>query len=176
MSFSFSGRHMEVAESLTDRASEACRALAEKYGKEFMDVGIVTTRDDRRFSCDISIKTSSGNSYYSKTDAGDPQVAFDAALQKVDRQMQKKSECRPRARSKADSRVEINVFDNSLEEKTPLIIAEILDDLPLLSVSDASKRLNDQTRAFVFENILNNSVNVVYIRADGNVGWVDYKK
>lgn len=56
-----------------------------------------------------------------------------------------------------------------------MIIAEILDDLPLMSVSEATKKITDTRRVFIFENIANNAVNVVYRREDGNFGWLDYK-
>ncbi|MDR0968142.1 MAG: HPF/RaiA family ribosome-associated protein [Holosporaceae bacterium] len=173
MSFSLSCRHMEIGESLTEsKAKEASFSLAKKYGMEFIDVNIIMTKDGRQFRCDVSIKTSEGDSYHSSSDANDSKVSFDSALQKIDRQMQKKSERSVRKHSK----VEINVFDNSLEESAPAIIAEILNDLPIMSVSDAAKRLTDEKRAFIFENISNNSINVVYIRPDHNIGWIDYKK
>ncbi|MDR1560925.1 MAG: HPF/RaiA family ribosome-associated protein [Holosporaceae bacterium] len=173
MKFSFAGRHMEIGESLTKRAKDACVSIANKYDVEFIDVSIVMKKDGYLFYCDISIKTNSGCAYHASNDADDPNASFDITLQKIEQQIQRKkkgSRC-----SCKTPRVEINNFDNSLEEKGPLIIAEILDDLPLLSVSDAAKRLNEKIRIFIFENISNNAVNVVYAKTDGNIGWIDYK-
>ncbi|MDR2781225.1 MAG: HPF/RaiA family ribosome-associated protein [Holosporaceae bacterium] len=176
MSFSFSGRHMEIGESLTSKAKEACEALANKYGVEFISANVVMKKDGYLFCCDISVKTSCGNSYYASNEADDPKISFDVTLQKIDQQMQKKKKSE---RCSCKCRLEINNFDNSLdeqlEENSAIIIAEILEDLPLLSVSDAAKRLNEKTKVFVFENISNNAVNVVYIRPDENIGWIDYK-
>jgi ribosome-associated translation inhibitor RaiA len=165
---------MEVGESLTNRAREACITLSGKYGIEFIDVSVVMKKDGYLFNCDISAKTNSGNSYYASDNANDPYVSFDVTLQKIDQQMKKKKKpghcC-----SQRKHQVEINDFDNSLEETAPMIVAEFLDNLPILSVSDAAKRLNGKTKVFVFENISNRAVNVVYIRQDGNIGWIDYK-
>jgi len=175
MNFSFSGRRMDVGESLTARAKEACVSLANKYGAEFIDVSVVMEKDAYLFCCDISVKTSTGNSYFASNSANDPNVSFDVTLQKIDLQIQKKKKgghCSCRSHS-----VEINSFDNSLEDEkdAPMIIAEILDDLPLLSVCDAAKHLNEKTKLFVFQNISNDAINVVYTRPDGNIGWIDYK-
>jgi hypothetical protein len=130
-------------------------------------------KDGYLFRCDISAKTGTGNSYYAGNEANDPNISFDLTLQKIDLQMQKKKKsercfCKGRP-------VEINNFDNSLEDMAPMIVAEILDSLPLLSVRDAAKRLNDKTSVLVFENISNNAVNIVYTRPDKNIGWIDYK-
>jgi ribosomal subunit interface protein len=175
MKFSFSGRHMEIGESLTHRAEEMCATLAEKYGAEFIDVNIVMKKEKHLFYCDVAAKTDTGNSYHASNEADDPMASFLGVLHKIDLQMRKrKKACR---QSYRESSVEFNSYDNSLEkeEHAPIIVAEILDDLPLLSVSDATKRLNGTKGIFVFENITNNAVNVVYKRDDGNFGWIDYK-
>jgi ribosomal subunit interface protein len=177
MSFSFSGRHMEVGESLTNKAQDACKALAEKYAVGFISVNVVMKKDGYLFCCDIFIKTDSGNSYYASNEADNPTVSFDVTLQKIDQQMQKKKKAE---RCSCKCRFEINdldnnSFENKSDEKYAIIVAEILEDLPLLSVSDAAERLVEDTKVFVFENISNNAVNVVYVRSDGNIGWIDYK-
>jgi ribosomal subunit interface protein len=173
MNFSFSGRHMEIGESLTNKAKKACMDLAGKYKVEFIDVNAVMKKDGYLFRCDISAKTNTGNSYHAGNEANDPNVSFDLTLQKIDLQMQKKKKSE-RCFSK-EHMLEINNFDNSLEESAPVIVAEIIDSLPLLSVDDAARRLNEKTTVLVFENISNNAVNVVYIRSDKNIGWIDYK-
>jgi ribosomal subunit interface protein len=174
MNFSFSGRHMEIGESLTNRAKEACTSLASKYGVEFIDVNVVMTKDGYLFGCDISVKTNSGNAYYVSDKANDPHVSFDVTLQKIDQQMKKKKKLE-RCRLHKKHHLEINNFDNSLEEEAPMIVAEIVDNLPVLSVSDAAKRLNEKNKIFIFENISNHTMNVVYTRPDGNIGWINYK-
>ncbi|MDR0678290.1 MAG: HPF/RaiA family ribosome-associated protein [Holosporaceae bacterium] len=174
MNFSFSGRHMEIGESLTNKAKEAFIILAGKYGIEFIDANVVMTKGGYLFSCDISAKTNTGNSYYASDEANDPHVSFDVTLQKIDQQMKKKKKL-GRCRFNKKQYVEINSFDNSLEEAAPMIVAETVDNLPILSVSDAAKRLNEKTKVFVFENISNHTINIVYTREDGNIGWINYE-
>ena len=174
MNFSFSGRHMEIGEALTQRAHEACRKLAEKYRVEFLDANIVMKKEVYKFVTDITIKTDTGNSYFVTNSAEDPNVSFDVTLQKLEQQFQRKR----KSSKNATKKVEYNTFDNPVSddgEDAPMIIAEILDDLPLMSVSDAADKLNDERKVFIFENISNSAVNVVYLRNDGNIGWLDYK-
>ena len=77
--------------------------------------------------------------------------------------------------------IEIHNFDNSLlkdsgeESASRIIIAEIIDELAIMSVSEAADHLSEKRHVFVFKNISNDAVNVVYLREDGNVGWIDYK-
>ncbi|MDR3179927.1 MAG: HPF/RaiA family ribosome-associated protein [Holosporaceae bacterium] len=176
MNFSFSGRHMEIGESLTNRAKNACIALADKYGIDFIDLCIVMKKNNYLFDCDVTAKTNTGNSYYASNSANDPNACFDGTLQKIDLQMRKKKKNIRSATAKESGKMIINSYDNSLEEEnSPIIVAEVLKDLPLLSVSDAADLLHEQKRVMVFENIANRSVNVVYKRDDGNIGWIDYK-
>ncbi|MCR4624140.1 MAG: HPF/RaiA family ribosome-associated protein [Alphaproteobacteria bacterium] len=173
MNFSFSGRHMEIGESLTQKAREVCEKLAKKYRVEFLDANIVMKKESYLFTTDMTIKTNTGNSYFVVNSAEDPIVSFEIAVQKLEQQFQKKK--KP---GKYNRKVEINTFDNPVsgsEENAPMIVAEILDDLPLMSVSEAAKRLNENQHVFIFENISNSAVNVVYWRNDGNIGWLDYK-
>ena len=173
MNFSFSGRHMEIGESLTQRAKDACEKLAKKYRVEFLDANIIMKKEAYLFTTDMSVKTNTGNSYFVVDSADDPIVSFEVTLQKLEQQFQKK-----RKVGKSNKKVERNTFDNPVsesEENAPMIIAEILDDLPLMSVSEAAKHLDENQHVFIFENISNSAVNVVYWRNDGNIGWLDYK-
>ena len=175
MNLSFSGRHMEIGESLTQKAKSSCERLAAKYRVEFLDANIVMKKDAYLFVTDITVKTNTGNSYFVTDNAEDPTVSFEITLQKLEQQFQKK-----RKNVKNNKKVEYNSFDNTIsaaesEDSAPMIIAEILDDLPLMSVSEAANRLNENRHVFIFENISNSAVNVVYWRNDGNIGWLDYK-
>lgn len=174
MNFSFSGRHMDVGESLTNKAREDCENLARKYGTEFIDANIVMKKDGYLFYTDISVKTATGNSYHASEQADAPHASFEVTLQKINLQMQKKKKM---SRDKTRI-VDVMEYDNSYEENAgdhPVIIAEILDGLPIMSVNEASQQLNDKRKVFVFSNVSNDSVNVVYMREDGNIGWIDYK-
>jgi ribosomal subunit interface protein len=56
----------------------------------------------------------------------------------------------------------------------PLVIAENHHQVESMSVRDAVMRMDlSNAPAYMFRNPRNNSLNVVYRRADGNIGWID---
>ncbi|MDR1334865.1 MAG: HPF/RaiA family ribosome-associated protein [Holosporaceae bacterium] len=181
MKFSFSGRHMEIGETLTNKAKQDCIELAQKYAKEFIDVNIVMKKDNHIFTSNMDVKTKSKDAYHASNSANDPRISFDGVLQKIEQQIAKRkcSHCSNHAR-----KMEMIELDNSFINESVTkdgtagdnpIIAEILDDLPLLSVSDAASCLNHKIRVLVFKNVTTEAVNVVYVRDDQNIGWIDYK-
>ena len=64
--------------------------------------------------------------------------------------------------------------DEEVTAYSPVIIAEATTSLKRLSVSEAVMEL-DLTGAacIVFQHGSSGRVNIIYRRADGNVGWVD---
>ena len=56
----------------------------------------------------------------------------------------------------------------------PLIIAEISTNIQKMSVSDAVMRMDlSGQAAMLFRNPKNGRLNMIYRRADGNIGWVE---
>jgi len=56
----------------------------------------------------------------------------------------------------------------------PLVIAEMEAEIPTLSVGEAVMRLDlGNAPALMFRNAGNGGLNMIYRRADGNIGWVD---
>ncbi|MCB1681756.1 MAG: ribosome-associated translation inhibitor RaiA [Rhodospirillales bacterium] len=56
----------------------------------------------------------------------------------------------------------------------PVVVAEITTEIETLSVSDAVMRMELADRnALLFRDAKTNRLNMVYLRNDGNVGWVD---
>jgi hypothetical protein len=60
------------------------------------------------------------------------------------------------------------------DDLNPVIIAESTASIDELSVGEAVMKLDFTNEQFVlFRNGRNGSLNVVYKRKDGNVGWLD---
>jgi hypothetical protein len=56
----------------------------------------------------------------------------------------------------------------------PAVVAEPLGELHLLTVGEATMRLDlAGSPVIVFRNSANGVINVVYRRQDGHVGWID---
>lgn len=64
--------------------------------------------------------------------------------------------------------------DDTPEEQEPIIVAEMDKDIMTLTVSDAVMHMDlSGEPAVVFKNKTNNTINFIYRKADGNIGWVD---
>jgi hypothetical protein len=64
--------------------------------------------------------------------------------------------------------------DEEVTGYSPVIIAEATTSLKRLSVSEAVMELDLSGAAcVVFQHGSNGRVNIIYRRADGNIGWID---
>ena len=60
------------------------------------------------------------------------------------------------------------------EQTSPLVIAETTVPVRTMTVSTAVLQLDlTETPALMFRNAAHGGLNVVYRRADGNIGWID---
>ena len=189
MNFSFTGRHVKIGESLTKSAKESIEKLAQKYKMVLIDVVITMRKESWLYVTDISLKSDSGAVCFVSSDADDPRRSFELTFRRLEQQFVKKMKDAqvPNAKKTDFEDFDYNDFSDCTcfvptsgekaedNENAPMIIAEVLDDIPLMSVSEASQKLNKDRPAFIFENIANSAVNVVYLRNDGNIGWLDYK-
>ena len=64
--------------------------------------------------------------------------------------------------------------DELLEDYSPPVIAEATSSLRQMSVGEAVMQLDlTQAEVVVFRHAGHGGLNVVYRRADGNIGWID---
>lgn len=173
MSFSFAGRHMEIGAALTHHAVELCEKLAQKYDDELSDVSIVMTKDSFLFITDLSVKMSRGESFHARADSKEPYASFESALQKISTQVKK---FKDKGNSQKAVKSDLNIEIVTEEPEAPSIISEIIEELPTLSVAEATNKLLERKHEVImFYNKVTKLVNVVYQRKDGKIGWIDYK-
>jgi len=64
--------------------------------------------------------------------------------------------------------------DEHSETLSPVVIAEMKTDLRSLSVGEAVMQMELEAAPFLmFLNDANGRVNIVFLRDDGNIGWID---
>ena len=123
--------------------------------------------------------------FLSLSDGETPIIALENSLYKLSKQLRRyKRKIKNHSRDKSINKyntLNLNVnsfkftdqFDNS-NEKTPLIFAEIVNDIEILTVSQAVKKLSSDLKpALMFRNINHSGLNMIYKRNDGMIGWVD---
>lgn len=180
---------------MRDRVIERTNEVIKKYFDGNYSGHIRLSKDGFGFRTDCTLHLDSGITLESDGMAADAYASADQALLSVEKRLRRyKSRLKDRsarkayAESAAMKTVEMPGIDASSyvieglnaegdEEVTafnPVIIAESTTSLKQLSVSEAVMELDlTGASAMVFQHGSSGRVNVIYRRADGNVGWVD---
>jgi ribosomal subunit interface protein len=183
-----SGKHVDVGDSLKQYMEEKLNAIVAKYLDKVNTVHVVLSKEGHLFRVDITsnLATHAGLTLQSRTDGVDPYGAFDAASEKIEKQLRRykrqitrhhvaKVSDIPQTQKVSSKHYVISSEDHVDEvPDNPLIIAEKADHIEHLTVSDAVMRMDlGELSALVFINEANNRLNVIYRRNDGHIAWVD---
>jgi ribosomal subunit interface protein len=189
MTLRVSGKSISVGEALRSRVSERTDEVLRKYFDGNYSGHITLSKDGFGFRTDCALHLDSGITLEADSNASDAYASADQALAMIEKRLRRyKSRLKDRSARKtyaasaalagmdAPSYV-IEAPAESDEEVTaysPVIIAEATTSLKRLSVSEAVMELDLSGAAcIVFQHGSSGRVNIIYRRADGNVGWVD---
>jgi ribosomal subunit interface protein len=194
MTLRVSGKSISVGEALRDRVSDRTEEVLRKYFDGNYSGHITLSKDGFGFRTDCALHLDSGITLEADAMAVDAYASADQALLQIEKRLRRyKSRLKDRsmrkthAASAAMSELNGGGIDASsyviealpegeddVTEYNPVIIAEATTSLKRFSVSEAVMEL-DLTGAavMVFQHGGSGRVNVIYRRADGNVGWVD---
>lgn len=183
MSLRISGKHMNVGDALTSRIEYRFEDAVSKYFHGGYSGNVTLEKQGNRFSCDCMIRLDSGVSLQGTSTENDPTAAFEAAADRVEKRLRRykrrlKDHHANAGKSRADASYSIveslEATEEVPEDYNPVIIAESLTSVDTQSVAEAVIQLDliDQP-VIVFTNAGNGRTNVVYRRADGNIGWID---
>ena len=189
MTLRISGKSISVGEALRSRVSERTDEVLRKYFDGNYSGHITLSKDGFGFRTDCSLHLNSGITLEADSNATDAYVSADQALVMIEKRLRRyKSRLKDRSARKtyaanaalADIDAPSYVIeapaegDDEVTAYSPVIIAEATTSLKRLSVSEAVMEL-DLTGAacIVFQHGSSGRVNIIYRRADGNVGWVD---
>ena len=189
MTVRVSGKSISVGEALRGRVSEGTEEVLRKYFDGNDSGHITLSKDGFGFRTDCALHLDSGITLEADSNAPDAYASADQALLMIEKRLRRyKSRLKDRSARKAAAEAAafagldapsyvIEAPGEGEEEVTgysPVIIAEATTALKRLSVSEAVMEL-DLTGAtcLVFQHGSSGRVNIIYRRADGNVGWVD---
>ncbi len=186
MEINVTGRKMNVGEALTTHVETQLYAIADKYFTRSIDASTTFSKEGHTCRCDVSLHANQGINLQSRGEAEDPYVAFDTAAEKVEKQLRRykrriknhhNSPSREAAVELASDTViapedQSNDSGNTSDDQ-PIIIAESKKAIPSVSVGDAVMLMDlADASAFMFRNDRSDSLEVVYRRPDGNIGWI----
>lgn len=191
MQISVHGKQMDLGDALRTHVTSKVEDINQKYFNHATEAtitfspeghghGLVKTRISIRVGKDIMVTSDAAES--------DPYVSFDAASEKVAKQLRRyKRRLRDHHQRlqgvpdtdhlKARESVISSNDDGKEESETedaPLIVAENATNVQTLTVSEAVMRMDlSGEPALLFRNAGHMGLNMVYRRADGHVGWLD---
>jgi len=184
MGLRISGKHMEVGEAFRTRIDGRIRDIVSKYFDGGFSGHVVTEKSGSRFTADCTIHIDTGMTFQATGEAQEAIAAFEAAAERLEKRLRRyKRRLKSRPSSPVVDAVDVSyavmapVADEDEEvpeDYAPAIVAESTMALKTMSVANAVIELDTKdSPVFVFRNAGSDRVNIVYRRADGNIGWID---
>jgi len=169
-------RHMEPMESLRDYAEDKVSKI-KKYLDFPMEAHIVLTVEKFRHQADVTVDVN-GTRLKAVEETGDMYSAIDQVMDKIEKQV-KRHISKMRSRRSENQKGEEGVIDEETEaikmlaQDEPVIEVEKMVAKPM-DPEEAAMQLTMSRQDFlVFRNALSSEINVIYKRADGNLGLIE---
>ncbi|WP_431284841.1 ribosome hibernation-promoting factor, HPF/YfiA family [Humitalea sp. 24SJ18S-53] len=191
MHVTVAGKQVETGEALKTHVTDGLAAVTAKYFDHALEANVTFKRDRAFFGCDINLKAGRGLYVRAEGEGTDAHRAFDIAAEHLGKRLRRyrrrvneharslAERERPQAARQMILRHEAPLGAEEVEEpeltgESAAIVAEQPTEIALLSVGEAVMRLDlAQAPLLMFRNQQTREINVIYRRADGNIGWID---
>ena len=185
MQIKVTGKNIDVGDALREHIENRLQQIQQKFFEGSVHAHVTVEKQRVGFRTDCALHLATGLVLQAEGSAAEAHPSFDQAASHLEKQLRRyKQRLRDHHRSRrepvrqvaAQSYVISAATDASEEvaEVHPVIVAETGVQLPELSVGEAVMQLEISTRPFLFfRNGGHGGLNLVYRRADGNIGWVD---
>lgn len=194
MEMTVQGKQIDVGEALREHVTDKLADIDQKYFNHATDATVTFSREGHGsglFKVHISFNVGKNIQVITEATENDPYVAFDTASEKAAKRLRRYKRklrdhhnrvektpeaemLKARAFTLVQDAQEASEQDNDVQSEDPTIIAEIQTHIEKMSVSEAVMRMElaDQN-ALMFRNASNDKLSMVYLRKDGNVGWLE---
>jgi ribosomal subunit interface protein len=183
MTLRVSGKHMDIGDAFRARIEARIGDVMGKYFDRGFSGHVTVEKQGSRFAADCNLHLASGTDIQAAGQAQDPQGAFDMAAERIENRLRRyKSKLKAHVNTAMAHEITYRVVESLPEhdheevaaDYAPAIIAETSMALATMTVAAAVMALDlKDGPVFVFRNAKDGQVNMVYRRADGNVGWID---
>ncbi len=184
MEINVTGRKIKVGAAFSDHVRARLEQAAEKYFFRSTEASVTANREAHLFSVACTIHAGHGLRLQSHGEGGDVYAAFDEAADRIEKQLRRYkrriknhhiSGLKDQQAVPAQSYILAPEEDLSTDsEGDPVIIAETTTEIRSLSVGDAVMHMElSGAPAMMFRNAMSGRLNVIYRRADGNIGWIE---
>ena len=198
MQLSITGKQTEIGEALRRHIEGSLGSILDKYFKTAIEAHVIVSKEAYLSRAEISIHIGRGIVVNARASASEAYLAFDAAAERLAKQLRRYKRrlrdhhAKGREPAGASERAMDYVLAPIGEEEgegaqaegeevgtggangAPAVIAEMSTELPSLTVGEAAMRMDlAEASVLLFRNRSHGELNLVYRRADGNIGWID---
>ena len=189
MQLSVNGKQLDIGDSLRNYIEREVPAIVEKYFAKPTGADVTVSKEGSTFRTDIAVHVGKGIIVQGHARSADPYASFDEAADHMAKRLRRyKRRLRDHHRERnqkedvlraaqyvlaAEEHTEAD-DENYAEPEQPVIIAEMQTHIETLSVGEAVMRMDlASLPAMMFRNSAHGGLNMIYMRNDGNIGWVD---
>lgn len=196
MELAVHGKQMDVGDALRGYVTEKLNDINAKFFNRAIDTNVTFSPEGHSYTkTHISLRVGKDLQVTATATEGDAYASFDSAAAKVAKQLSRYKQRLRDHHNRAEQTPEtemtkardyvlaIKALDGETQAeeeeeipvgKDPVIVAEQPMHIQKMSIADAVMRLDlGGQHALLFRNPKNNSLNMVYRREDGNIGWVE---
>jgi ribosomal subunit interface protein len=187
MGFRVSGKAVDIGDVLRARIRERVDDLVTRFFDRGYSGHAIVSKEGFGFRTEYAIHLDSGVVLHAEGLAADAYASADQAALRIEKRLRRYRERlkshsgRPDGTRRSNPAIDALSYviaapddEQGAADFSPAVIAESTTALETLSVSEAVMEL-DMTGApvVIFCHAVSGRVNMVYRRADGNIGWVD---
>jgi ribosomal subunit interface protein len=193
MQLTVTGKQVDVGDALRRHVETALEGILGKYFRSAIEAHAVFAREAHLIRADVTLHVGRGMAVNSGASAPDHYLAFDAAAERLAKQLRRYKRrlrdyhAKPRAAPEEaetarsfilapidDDADDADVGAATADTGAPVVVAEMSTELPQLTVGEAVMRMDlADAPVLLFRNRSHGELNVVYRREDGNIGWID---
>jgi ribosomal subunit interface protein len=184
MNLQITGKNIDIGDALRTHVEDRISAALGKYFNHGYSGHVVLEKEGNGFRAEIHLHLDSGLDLQSHASAGDAYAAFDQSAARIEKRLVRyKTRLKSHHGLKGEGTTPYRNYviaqpeDEDVEEieaYNPLVIAEGASHLRSMPVSAAVMQLDlSGAPLVVFKHAGHGRINIVYRRADGNIGWVD---
>ena len=198
MELTINGKHLDIGDALRDHIQGKLEDINEKYFNHGVAATVTVGKESNAFfKTHISLQGGKNILVQATAQDTDPYASFDKSAEKIAKQLRRyktrlrdhheRLEQTPETEMlKANDYTLVSELFEHMEDheavndderavpKEPTIVAELSTSIQTMTVSEAVMRMDlSGESAIMFVNSKTDTLNMVYKRADGNIGWVD---
>lgn len=184
MPLTIAGKHMDVGDALRERIDARITESLDKYFAGNHSGQVTMSKTGAGFAADCTLHLDTGIVLRTSATAGDATHAFEQAADRIDKRLRRYNRRRKAhnhgnhgavAAAATEFLLATPDDDEELEANyAPLVVAETPTKIKTMTVGMAVLELDlIDAPALMFNNAANSTLNVVFRRSDGNIGWID---